>query len=165
MCPARAPRVCRRAAGPGRRPRVDHYGPRPTSVGVTNLLVEHFQAPTGTREARVLRYARERSLSELAGRTVWLGAQSAGARRLRGHLAWAGADGVTSGWIRAAQAPEDEDLAADVRPDDIVVLHDPLTGAPAEAIRQRGGHVILARSAGASSSAVNAYLFSRWTAS
>lgn len=125
--------------------------------------MEHFHTPTGTRDARVLRYVRARTLSELAGRTVWLGAQSAGAHRLREDLAWAGGRGVGSGWI-GAQAPDDEDLSADVRPDDIVVLHDPLTSAPAEAIRQRGAHVILARSADAPTSAINAYVFSRATA-
>jgi hypothetical protein len=121
--------------------------------------MEHFQAPTGTRDARALRYARERTLNELAGRTVWLGAESARAHRLREDLAWTGAGGVASGWIRMP-APDDEDLSADVRPDDIVVLHDPLAGAPAEAIRQRGAHVILARSADAPTPAISAYVFS-----
>jgi hypothetical protein len=130
---------------------------------VTSVLIEHFRAPAGTRDARVLRYVRAQTLSELAGRTVWLGAQSAGAHRLREDLAWARGAGVASGWI-GAQAPDDEDLSADVRPDDIVVLHDPLTSAPAEAIRQRGAHVILVRSAGAPTSAINAYVFSRATA-
>ena len=83
--------------------------------------MEHFHASTGTRDARVLGYVRARTLSELAGRTVWLGAQSAGAHRLRDDLAWAGGGGVASSWI-GAQAPDDEDLSADVRPDDIVGL-------------------------------------------
>ena len=106
---------------------------------MTSLLVEHFQAPSGTHERRVLRYAREQALAALAGRTVWLAAQSAAAHRLRNQLAWAGDDGVASGWFGRAV---DDDLAADVRPDDIVVLQDPAT---AEALRQRGAHVIAAR--------------------
>ena len=43
-------------------------------------------------------------------------------------------------WLEAPD--ENADLPADVRPDDVVVLHDPLTADPADAIRQRGAHAV-----------------------
>jgi hypothetical protein len=38
---------------------------------MTTLTVEHFGAPEGTRDARVMRWTRDWSIDELAGRTVW----------------------------------------------------------------------------------------------
>lgn len=35
------------------------------------LTIEHFGAATGTRDARVMRWSRDWSVDELAGRTVW----------------------------------------------------------------------------------------------
>jgi hypothetical protein len=130
---------------------------------VTSLLVEHFQSPFHARGARAFAYARARTLDELAGRTVWLAAQSAAAQRLRDHLAWAG-DDVAAAWFGSPDPAVDDDLAADVQPDDIVVLHDPVTAAPAEALRQRGAHVIVQRAGlPTPAPAVNAYLISGTT--
>jgi hypothetical protein len=132
-------------------------------VGVTSLLVEHFQAPSSTRDTRAFRYAREQALDELAGRTVWLAAQSPAAHRLRDHLAWAG-DNVVAAWFGSPGPAVDDDLAADVQPEDIVVLPDTVMAAPAEALRQRGAHVIMQRvGLPAPASAVSAYLVSGTT--
>jgi hypothetical protein len=105
---------------------------------VTSLLVEHFRAPSGARDTRAFDSARRRTLAELAGRTVWC-AGGASAWRLREHLGWADGDGVAAAWLRV---PDGEDLVADMRLDDIVVLHHPLTAAVAEPIRDRGAHAV-----------------------
>jgi hypothetical protein len=39
-------------------------------------------------------------------------------------------------------ASAEEDVAARVRPEDVVVLHDPLSAALAHAVRERGGHAL-----------------------
>jgi hypothetical protein len=113
---------------------------------VASLLMERFRAPSGTRDARTLESARKRILTELAGRTVWCAsaprADSAAARRLRQHLQWADDDGIAAAWLQIPESRSDEDVVAQVRPDDIVVLHDPLTAAPAQAIRERGAHAV-----------------------
>jgi hypothetical protein len=108
--------------------------------------MEQFRAPSGTRDVRALDSTRKRILAELAGRTVWcasaLRSDSAAARRLREHLQWADDDGVHASWLQMPEPRAGEDVVADVRPDDIVVLHDPLTAAPAQAIRERGAHAV-----------------------
>jgi hypothetical protein len=113
---------------------------------VTSLLMQRLQAPSGTRDARVLESARRRMLAELAGRTIWCasghGQGSASARRLRAHLRSAGDDAVTARRLHVPETPQGEDVIAGVRPGDIVVLHAPLTSTPAEAIRQRGAHAV-----------------------
>jgi hypothetical protein len=95
--------------------------------------MQQFRPPSGTRDARAFDDAIKRVLAELAGRTVWIGARRAGAHELPGHLEWAVDDGVAARWLEAGD---------DVRQGDIVVLHDPVTTAPADAIRQLGAHVI-----------------------
>lgn len=114
---------------------------------MASLEIETFRMPSGTREARALESARKRIAADLAGRTVWCaspvreGGESA--QRLRGHLEWVDRDGVTAAWLRVLPGmPLGDDLVAGVRPDDVVVLLDPLTAAPAEAIRARGAHAV-----------------------
>jgi hypothetical protein len=113
---------------------------------MASLVVEHFRAPGGTRDARALESARKRVVEDLAGRTVWSasarGDDGASARQLRAYLAWADEDGVGAAWCELPDTREAEDVVADVHPDDIVVLHDPLSAAPAEAIRERGAHAV-----------------------
>jgi hypothetical protein len=115
-------------------------------MGVASLVVERFRAPSGTRDARALDSARKRIVTALAGRTVWCASAhsegGASARRLRGYLAWADGDGVAAAWCELPDTGDAGSLVADVQPDDVVVLHDPLTAAPAEAIRARGGHAV-----------------------
>jgi hypothetical protein len=105
---------------------------------VASLLLELFRAPSSTRDARAFDSARRRALTELAGRTVWC-VGGAFAWRLRTHLEWAGDNGVAAAWL---QVREGEDLVADVRRGDIVVLDDSRTATPAQAIRERGAHAI-----------------------
>ncbi len=114
---------------------------------MASLEIETFRAPSGMREARALESARKRIAADLVGRTVWCAGPEleggASARRLRGHLDWADRDGVTVAWLRVLpEAPFGDDLVADVRPDDVVVLLDSPTPAPAEAIRARGAHAV-----------------------
>jgi hypothetical protein len=90
------------------------------------------------RDRRAFESARRRTLAELAGRTVWC-AGGAAAEALRRRLHWAVDAGIEALPLRL---PEAEDLVDDVRPDDIVVVHDPLTEARAEAIRARGAHAV-----------------------
>jgi hypothetical protein len=115
-----------------------------SSQDVASFLMQHVQAPLGTRDARAFDSARKRIVAALAGRTVWCAtavrAGSAPARRLCEHLAWAGDDGVATAWLPLPEAPRD--LAGNVRAGDIVVLHHPLTAEPAEAIRERGAHAV-----------------------
>ena len=47
---------------------------------------------------------------------------------------------MNAAWLEVLD--DGTDLAADVRPDDIVVLHHPLTARRADAIRQRGAHAV-----------------------
>lgn len=101
--------------------------------------MEQLRAPSGTRDTRVFDRTREQTLVELAGRTVWC-AGGAPAQRLRRRLEWSNHDGVMAAWLEVAD--DVADLPADVRPGDIVVLHDPVTAAPADAIRQRGAHAV-----------------------
>jgi hypothetical protein len=113
---------------------------------VTSLVLERLQAPSDTRDARVLESARKRMLAELAGRTVWCasghGPGRADARRLRAHLRSAGDEGVAARRLHVPEPPHEADAIAGVQPGDIVVLHAPLTATPAEAIRQRGAHAV-----------------------
>jgi hypothetical protein len=116
---------------------------------VASLLLEHFRAPAGTRDSRAFDRTRRRTLDDLAGRTVWY-AGGALAERLRRHLEWSSGDGVRAEPLRSAE---------DVRPGDIVVLHQPLTAAPAEEIRQHGAHAVWqVLSAREQAPAVDAYL-------
>ena len=111
---------------------------------MATLVVERFRAPTGARDARALDTARKRIAADLAGRTVWCASAhsegGAAARQLRGYFQWT--DEVAAAWCELPDADDAGSLVADVRPDDIVVLHDPLTAAPAEAIRARGAHAV-----------------------
>jgi hypothetical protein len=105
---------------------------------VASLLLEQFRAPSGMRDLRAFESARTRTLAELAGRTVWC-AGGVAAEALRRRLHWAVDAGIEALPLRL---PAAEDLVDDVRPDDIVVVHDPLTAAGAEAIRERGAHAV-----------------------
>jgi hypothetical protein len=127
----------------------------PTGEGVASLLLEHFRAPAGMRDSRAFDRTRKRTLDDLAGRTVWC-AGGAPAQRLRGYLVWSSGDGVRAELLRSAE---------DVRPGDIVVLHHPLTAAPAEEIRQRGAHAVWqVLSAREPAPGVDAYLLTGTTA-
>ncbi len=132
---------------------------------------ERFGAPTTIRAQRVHRFERERAVDLLAGRTVWsAGALPRGhelADGLMQRLGWARAGGVAtapldvdgSEPLRAAAtrlesmlderalyaeraASAEDDITTSVRPEDVVVLHDPLTVAFAQAIREQGGHAL-----------------------
>jgi trehalose synthase len=151
---------------------------------VTSLTIEHFPAPSGTRDRRALDAARKRVVHALAGRTVWsavaLPDGRAAAHRVGESLGWAGDDGIAARWLDVLAGEPLQELArrleerltgvatrgeepvaaaarevyADglgdgeglvgrgIRPDDVVVLHDPLTAALAEAVRERGAHAI-----------------------
>jgi hypothetical protein len=135
--------------------RVDRRRAWPTGCGVASLLLEHFQAPAGTRDSRAFDRTRKRTLDDLAGRTVWC-AGGAAAQHLRRHVGWSSGDGVRAEPLRRAE---------DLRPDDIVVLHRPLTAAPAEEIRQLGAHAVWhVPSTREQSPAVDAYLLTGTTA-
>jgi trehalose synthase len=93
---------------------------------VTSLVIEHFGAPSTTRDARAFDRARDRTIDELAGRTVWCAtALPAGldpAQQLRASLGWASDGGVATGWLEVAA---DEPLHALAQQ-----LADMLLGAP-----------------------------------
>jgi hypothetical protein len=117
---------------------------------VASLVIEHFAEPSSGRDARALDFARSRAVDELAGRTVWcataLPAGRTAAQRLRTCLEWAGPEGVGAAWMEVFQEGMRDGEAmvgGGVRPDDVVVLHDPLTAVLAQAIRERGAHAVL----------------------
>jgi hypothetical protein len=107
--------------------------------GVTSLLLQQLRDPSGLRDTRTFDSVRERAFTELAGRTVWC-MGGAPARRLRDRLVRGGGGGMSAAWLEVLD--DGAEPPADVRPDDIVVLHHPLTAARAEAIRQQGAHAL-----------------------
>jgi hypothetical protein len=134
---------------------------------MTIVTIDSYHAPSTVRAARRLEGAGSRAADLLAGRTVWcvtnLPAGRDAALALRDCLLWAFGSGVGASTLFTDELGDE-----DVRPDDVVVLHDPLTAALAEATRERGAHVvgrIEARPAGDRElpSAMDAYLTS-WPA-
>ena len=83
---------------------------------MTSLVLERLQAPSATRDARVLESARKRMLAELAGRTVWCasghGPGRADARRLRAHLRSAGDEGVATRRLHVPEPPHEANAIA-----------------------------------------------------
>jgi hypothetical protein len=108
---------------------------------MTIVTIDSYHAPATVRAARRLEGAGSRAADLLAGRTVWcvtsLPAGRNAALALRDCLLWAFGSGVGASTLYS-----DELDGEDVRPDDVVVLHDPLTAALAEVIRDRGAHVV-----------------------
>jgi hypothetical protein len=82
---------------------------------VTTLEVERFGRPASRHEVRVLNFARERAVDELAGRTVWCATALPSGRnaavRLQASLEWANAGGVATEWLEPAPAEPLETLA------------------------------------------------------
>jgi hypothetical protein len=103
--------------------------------------VERYHAPSTVRAARHLEGAGSRAADLLGGRTVWcattLPAGRDAALALCDCLLWALGREVAASTLDT-DALGDEQLG----PDDVVVLHDPLTAALAELIRERGPHVV-----------------------
>jgi hypothetical protein len=134
---------------------------------MTIVTIERYHAPSTVRAARRLEGSESRAADRLAGRTVWCSTPMAAgleaALALRDCLLWARDSGVASTTLQS-----DELIGDNVLPDDVVVVQDPLTAALAEAIRDRGAHVVCrieARTARGREvlSAVDAYLTS-WLA-
>jgi hypothetical protein len=121
---------------------------------VTSLVIEQFAAPDSVRAIRRLELTRRRAADELAGRTVWCVSSVRAGRRaadaLRRRLRALSDDGLASRgiWMREGvtltRVTEngDELLGSEVRAEDVVVLHDPIAAALAEAVRARGAHAI-----------------------
>jgi hypothetical protein len=106
------------------------------------VTVERYEAPSTVRAARRLEGAGSRAVDHLAGRTVWCaGTAPAGrdaALALQDCLLWAGDGGVESSTLGIDALAD-----ADLRPDDVVVVHDRLAAALAHAIRERGAHLVV----------------------
>ena len=114
---------------------------------MATLTVERVGPPSSARGARSLERTGQRALALLAERTVWCASAPAGdrARTLRSALA-------------LARELDLEELSR-VRQADVVVLHDPVAAGLAEALRERGAHVVLdAEGTTARARAVDAYL-------
>jgi hypothetical protein len=121
---------------------------------VTTLVIEQFAAPDSDRAIRRLELTRRRAAEELAGRTVWCVSSVRAGRRaadaLRRHLRALPDDGLASRGIRMREGQTlvrvtengDELLGSMVRAGDVVVLHDPIAAALADAVRARGAHAI-----------------------
>jgi hypothetical protein len=110
-----------------------------------SLEIERFDVPLSTRAARAEAFVRNRAVDRLAGRTVWsAGAPPRGRERgsgLREHLDWAHDRGVVTAPLDVeGSAPLD--ISPSVRRGDVVVLHDLLSAALAQAIRDGGGHAL-----------------------
>jgi hypothetical protein len=131
---------------------------------MSRVTVEHYPAPSTVREARRLEGSGSRAVDQLAGHTVWCaGAFPAGrdaAVALLDCLLWTRDGGVTPSTLGT------RDLAREnVRPGDIVVMHERPEPDLAEAIRDRGAHLVwrIARRATRGlvpASAVDSYLTS-----
>src|ERR1700727_2058694 len=127
---------------------------RPRRKPVTTLVLEQFAAPDSDRGIRRLELTRRRAAEELAGRTVWCVSSLRAGRRaadaLRRRLRALPDDGLSSRGIRMREGQTltrvtengDELLGSEVQAGDLVVLHDPLAAALADAIRARGAHAI-----------------------
>ena len=121
---------------------------------MTTLVIEQFAAPDSDRAIRRLELTRRRAADELAGRTVWCVSSVPASRRaadaLRRRLRALPDDGLASRGIRMRQGQTltrvtesgDELLGSEVRAGDVVVLHDPVAAALADAVRARGAHAI-----------------------
>jgi trehalose synthase len=84
------------------------------------------------------------------------------AAMLEGAVAPAGQLGPAEGEVYAEATRDAGNMVGDdVRPDDVVVVHDPLTAALAQAIRERGAHVVWRIDLGAARRAGEAWSFLR----
>jgi hypothetical protein len=99
---------------------------------------ERFGVATTSRARRAHTRARERAVDRLAGRTVWC----AGAlpRGLTSPLDVEGGEQLRVA-ARRLESMLDEGPAG-VRAEDVVVLHDPLSAALVQAVRERGAHAL-----------------------
>jgi hypothetical protein len=108
---------------------------------MTLVTIERYPAPSTARAARRLERAGSRAADRLAGRKVWcatsLTAGRDAALALCDCLLWARESGVATSALATAQLVEEK-----VRQEDVVVLHDPPSETFAEAIRERGAHVV-----------------------
>jgi hypothetical protein len=96
---------------------------------MTSLTTDELGVTTGTRSVRALERLRRRAEDELAGRTVWC----ATTIPIADVAVEVFGDGV----------PETEGLTqGQLAADDVVVLHDPLTAAFIDAIRDSGAHAV-----------------------
>lgn len=81
---------------------------------MTRLEAERFGEPATLRDLRVLRFARERAVDGLAGRTVWCATALPGGRdaasRLRRSLEWARDEGVAAEPLEGERAGAFEEL-------------------------------------------------------
>ena len=132
---------------------------------MTIVVIERFVAPDSTRRARRLEHIRQRAADALADRTVWCvavaGAPTGPSRpgvdaarplpvRLSEQLgATINDDRVAAGVgsrARELSFRELEDgqrlLGREVRPGDVVVLHDPSAAALVEIVRSEGAHAV-----------------------
>ena len=124
---------------------------------MATLTVERFGPPSTARGARWLEAASRRADAALAERTVWCATAS---RRGRAR---AGALRSALDRVRALDVAGEDELSPVGRAD-VVVAHDPIAAGLAEAIRERGAHVIVdAEGAAARSPAVHAYVIA-WLA-
>jgi hypothetical protein len=104
---------------------------------VTSLVTEHLGVPSRARGARALDSARKRADEQLRRLAQRLEAMLRGvAPALRPHP---GEEEVYAEGMRGSEALVGEEVG----PDDVVVLHDPLTAVLAQAIRERGAHAVL----------------------
>ncbi|HEX3906884.1 MAG TPA: hypothetical protein VHW92_03040 [Mycobacteriales bacterium] len=121
---------------------------------MTTLVIEQFAAPDSDRAIRRLELTRRRAAEELAGRTVWCVSSVRAGRRaadaLRRRLRALPDDGLASQGIPMREGQTltrvtengDQLLGSEVRAGDVVVLHDPIAAALADAVRARGAHAI-----------------------
>jgi hypothetical protein len=121
-------------------------------MAIGTLAIERFASPSTARAARSRESSSRRATAALDERTVWCacarGAPRDRARALRTAL-------VTARELELAG----EDELAQIVEADLVVLHDPDAARLAEAVRERGAHVVLdGAAAAAGSPAVDAYL-------
>ena len=121
---------------------------------MTTLVIEQFAALDSNRAIRRLELTRRRAAEELAGRTVWCVSSVRAGRRaadaLRRRLRMLPDEGLASRAIRIREGQTltrvtengDELLGSEVQAGDVVVLHDPIAAALADAVRARDAHAI-----------------------
>ena len=104
-------------------------------------MTEWVAWPGSARDARALEADRRRAIDTLAPRRVWCATLADGlARAIELSTAL-----QRVGWLDVTSPAgiDAEQQTAHVGPDDIVVLHDGQTARLAEAMRERGAHVVL----------------------
>jgi hypothetical protein len=138
---------------------------------MTSLVIEHFDVPASTRDARALGAAADRVGDVLAGRRVWCAMALPGASRsalqLRARMEGAGPGvaavplqlavdaqlrrlaervdqmlaGGTPAGLRFGAAEQDL-YARGARGSDEIVAHDALSAILSQAVRERGAHAV-----------------------